>query len=235
MYKIAIRAGHGAGDPGAVNGAFQEKTIALQTAKALNLELQKQGFETPLVRREDEAVKIADGCRAANRWGANFYLSIHCNASAPSAKGAEIYYRTKAEKGFAADILNCYLNGFGFINRGVKYSENLGDLNYTNMPACLIELGFLSNSGDLSILTGADYPQRAGKAICKGICNAFGLAYHEEEKPMTKEEEINNLVWQMGHRGILTETEKWLDKLRRDEDLYWLLKKIYAYMQNKDV
>lgn len=180
-YKIAIRAGHGANDPGATNGIYKEKEIALKVSKALNERLLEDGhFDTLMIRKEDEAISIKNGAEMANSWGADFYLSIHLNSfSDPSANGAEIYYKTEASKAYAEKILQSYLEKIDFRNRGVLYKNNLKDLNYPKMPAALLELGFISNPGNLQTMISENYPERAAEGITKGICNIFGVPYEE--------------------------------------------------------
>lgn len=87
----------------------------------------------------------------ANWWGADYFLSIHCNSSTnPNANGSEIYvYRSQTRAYFMAqDILGQIVSQVGTRNRGVKINPSFYVLRNTRMPAMLIELAFITNPED---------------------------------------------------------------------------------------
>lgn len=87
----------------------------------------------------------------ANWWGADYFLSIHCNSSTnPNANGSEIYvYRSQTRAYFMAqDILEQITSQAGTRSRGVKINPSFYVLRRTNMPAMLIELAFITNTSD---------------------------------------------------------------------------------------
>ena len=87
----------------------------------------------------------------ANWWGADYFLSIHCNSSTnPNANGSEIYvYRSQTRAYFMAqDILEQITSQAGTRSRGVKINPSFYVLRRTNMPAMLIELAFITNEAD---------------------------------------------------------------------------------------
>jgi len=53
--------------------------------------------------------------------------------------------------------------------------------------------------------------------------------------PNKELESINDIVWELSHRGILSDTDLWLEKLDEDTNIYWLARKVVAYLRNKGV
>ena len=87
----------------------------------------------------------------ANWWGADYFLSLHCNSSTnPNANGSEIYvYRSRSTAYYMAqDILQQIVQQLAMNDRGVKINPEFYVLRNTNMPAMLIELGFITNPSD---------------------------------------------------------------------------------------
>lgn len=114
-------------------------------------------------------------CDLANRWGADVFVSIHANAaSSTSANGAETFWRNAS----ATDrILSARLAGFvqqeyiretGLTDRGVKV-DAFYVLRWSNMPAILVETGFMTNSTELSKLTNPAFQRKAALGIARGI------------------------------------------------------------------
>ena len=153
--KIYIDAGHGGVQPGACNGKRRESDDVLRMALKVQGYLKGQDCEVRISRTTDVDIDIDDRCADANKWGADYVLSIHRNSGVSSATGNEIWVFSKAsasdiEK--AKIILEAVCKADGLKNRGVKkgavsYSD-YGINKYTNMPSALIELGFISNAND---------------------------------------------------------------------------------------
>lgn len=163
-YRVMIDAGHGGGDPGAVNKALdiKEKDITLPVALFMNHYI-FQGdylFEAHLTRRKDEFVSLPDRCMKANFFNCNAFVSIHCNARPFIGKpGIEIevyHYRTsKRGREFANIALGFLLKEVTKIkktlSRGVK-EGGFYVLKHTTMPAILVELGFITDNEEAIFL-----------------------------------------------------------------------------------
>lgn len=177
MKTICIDAGHGGKDPGACAGGVREKDIALDVAKKIRAHLQAVGYGVILTREQDKFVSLGNRAAEANMWGADLFVSVHCN-SAPnsSANGMEVYVHTSrgADSTRAAHaIYDRLLPASGLRGRGVK-SKDLAVLRETAMPAVLVELGFISSDNDRAKLVSDEWQERAAEAIVAGIMEVIG-------------------------------------------------------------
>ena len=107
----------------------------------------------------------------ANEWGADIFVSIHCNsAEADEACGTETFaYDLDGGDGekLATCIQDQIVDALNMVDRGVKANPKLFVLRYTAMPAVLVELGFISNEGDEALLT--DRQDDFARAIARGV------------------------------------------------------------------
>ena len=149
--KLFLDPGHGGKDPGAVAAGYREKDIALNIAHMVGMILEEAGAEVRMSRERDVFVCLAERAMMANEWGADLFLSIHCNSAASSAAtGTEsLVY---AENGRANDLAGQIADRIGqdlhLTNRGVKVRPELAVLNSTHMDAVLVETAFISNDQD---------------------------------------------------------------------------------------
>jgi len=114
-------------------------------------------------------------CDMANAWGADVFISIHGNAStATSANGAETFWRNASttdrllSQQLASFIQQEYILETGLRNRGVK-EGSFYVLRWSNMPAVLVETGFMSNSTELAKLINPNFQRDGARAIARGI------------------------------------------------------------------
>ena len=117
---------------------------------------------------------------AANEWGADFFISLHCNASAnTSASGCEGYAFSRASRGYdmGEDILYWLNIRTGLENRGMFVRPSLYVLRKTAMPAVLIEMGFITNPKDAELL--ATRPELFALGIYDGILRFYGFTVPE--------------------------------------------------------
>ena len=183
MIKIFIDAGHGGPDPGAVGNDVIEEYVNLNVALALARCLNSAGYETMLYRStqdenvlDDKNSDLSNRANMANRWGADYYISIHTNSSErPQAQGAEAYVYSlggTAER-LAQSILSSISSQLGSVNRGV-FPGRFAVLRRTRMPAVLLELGYLTNSTEALNLNSPAWQRAVASAICQGIINYTG-------------------------------------------------------------
>lgn len=174
---ICIDPGHGGKDPGAVNGEYQEKRLALEIAYKLTDKITPYDFKVLLTRQGDKYLSLQERCDMANKCKCDLFISIHINsATNPAANGIEtLCYEEFQSKNLAKYIQKALISATGAKDRGVKVTNMLYVLNNTKMPAVLIEAGFISNQEDLYSLVDDDYQDKIAGAIALGICDYFQI------------------------------------------------------------
>ena len=186
-YKIYIDQGHNPTNPnaGAEGNGLREQDVVFRVGILLRDLLDANGhFETRLSRPTAETqlgaslnTSLAARASGANEWGADYFLSLHCNASTvPEATGSEafVYAVTSPAYRLAEEILRRLNLSTGLKNRGVTARPSLYVLRKTAMPAALIELGFITNPGDAAKLDGD--PGAFARGIYNGILVYLGLS-----------------------------------------------------------
>ena len=183
--KIYIDQGHNPVNPnaGAEGNGLREQDIVYRIGIELAALLQNDGrFDARLSRpTADTQVgsSLSDSLRTrvsdANSWGADYFISLHTNASdIESASGIEGYAYARPSRAFSLgeDIVRALINVTGLPNRGMKVRTNLYVLRKTAMPAVLIELGFITNPGDASLMS--EQPELFARGIYEGILSYLG-------------------------------------------------------------
>ena len=195
--KVMIDPGHAGPntDPGAVNGTtgLQEADVALVISRLVENYLTAVGYEVKLTRTDWEQPETDDlsyRTALANDWGADIFISLHCNSVAnPSAKGFEVWTSpgdTLGDK-LATCIYEQIVAEFPDRVGRVDYSDGDPDkesrfyvLIHTDAPACLVEMAFISNDEEAALLADAVWQERYARAIARGVTdyNSFyGGAY----------------------------------------------------------
>jgi len=182
--RIVIDGGHsGSPDPGAVNArtGLRESDVTLQVSRLVQSHLLATGHEVKLTRSEWEQAETDDlGYRTslANDWGADAFVSIHCNSAAnPAANGYEVWTSPRDTQG---DVLaTCIYKQISteFPDRAGRADYSDGDpdkesrfyvLVHTDAPVCLVELAFISNDEEAALLADAEWQERYAQAIVRG-------------------------------------------------------------------
>ncbi len=169
---IALDPGHGGSDPGAVANGLREKDINLGIAKELEKMLLDKSANPFLTRTNDTFVELSQRAKMANDRNADIFISIHANAATPAANGVETYWDdtySAAESRALAQHINRHLkNELGMNDRGVKEAR-FAVIRQSRMPSVLVEVGFITNSGDAAKMKQPDFNTKAARAILKGI------------------------------------------------------------------
>jgi N-acetylmuramoyl-L-alanine amidase len=177
--KIALDAGHGNGDPGAVNKelGLTEADVAYSIVQAV-----KKGLSGYDIIETNRSLYSDQRARTAWREGAQVLVSIHLNAGPPEAQGYEIWFHHGNKGGEKlADRLDRAMASFLPVRRGVKddyYWRPASDPNWTGgmgilreFPgaACLVEVLFITNISEARACLDQNFIKKVGELIAMGI------------------------------------------------------------------
>ena len=168
--KIVVDAGHGGSNPGAVYGGRRESDDALRLAMAVGKILEANGYDVTYTRTSDVTQSVGQKAAIANEEGADLFVSIHRNAAEYPGQYSGIQtliYDDSGMKKQMAENINANLEALGFRNAGVSIRPNLVVLNSTQMPALLVEAGFIDSDADNRLFDSRF--QAMAQAIADGI------------------------------------------------------------------
>lgn len=172
--RVFINPGHAPGgvpDPGAIGNGIVEAEIVDRIGRRVTQYLCEAGLEVYCLQSDNVGGGIGLSVTAeANQWNADCFVSIHANSAADSfAHGVETfcYARGGASEALAACIQSQMVGALPLADRGVKERPGLYVLCHTEMPAVLVEVGFLSNEGDADLMK-ARWDDMAA-AIARGV------------------------------------------------------------------
>lgn len=153
-YTVYLDAGHGGYDSGATDGNRKEKDDALELTLAVGEILQDNGVNVGYTRVEDVYDSPLRKAQIANQAGADLFVSFHRNAAEyrNQYNGVQtLVYENTGLKKEMADAINQALSEVGFVNIGTEVRKNLAVLRRTQMPALLVEAGFIDSDIDNEI------------------------------------------------------------------------------------
>lgn len=197
IRRVVIDVGHGGKDNGTRNDNYGllEKDLALDVSMRLKKLLEKAGFQVKLTRSKDVFIPLEKRSEIANRYGADFFISLHFNSAAsPEPSGFEVFAltpqnqpSTKKPKSTKEDserfsgnkndpwnMLAAYhveralVEGLGGPDRGIKRAR-FSVLKDLNCPGVLVELGFLSHPETAKKVRSADFRQLLAQSLLQGI------------------------------------------------------------------
>ena len=177
MALVVIDAGHGGSNPGAVYNGRQEKDDVLALALAVGQILEENGVNVYYTRTTDVYESPYQKAMEGNAVGADYFVSIHRNSSPYPNQytGVEtLVYNGYGEAARLARNINEQLARVGYENQGVNEQTNLVVLNRTEMPAVLVEAGFINTDAD-NRLFDVRFEETA-RAIADGILETIETA-----------------------------------------------------------
>ena len=195
--RIVIDPGHAGRnvDPGAVNQStgLQEADVALFVSKLVETQLLAAGHEVKLTRTDWEQAETDDlnvRTSLSNDWGADLFVSIHCNSAAsPNAAGYEVWTSPGDTEGDALATCIYAQIAIEFPDRTGRADYSDGDpdkesrfyvLVHTNAPACLVEMAFISNDEEAALLSDVAWQTRYARAIARGVTDYTALKTNAE-------------------------------------------------------
>lgn len=210
LNTICLDPGHGGKDPGFLVGKEQEKKQTLLLSREVGDQLGKLGFKVSYTRTSDTFVDLGARAEIAQRRGADLFVSLHFNSAGrdgEAVKGVETYCMAPARtsstnargegsstgsySGNRFDAKNALLayhvqkslvTRLGADDRGVKRAR-YAVLRTAEMPAILIESGFLSNRAESRRIYDPKYRKQLAQAIVQGIQDYKRAVYREASNP----------------------------------------------------
>ncbi|MGN1097981.1 MAG: N-acetylmuramoyl-L-alanine amidase [Clostridia bacterium] len=190
---IVLDAGHGDPDGGAVGATGTvESTLNLAVAKKLQKQLESRGYTVIMTRetesgihteksktiREKKKEDMYNRLDIINSSGADLFISIHMNLfRTEKYHGAEVLYSDKFENSLLlAELIQAELVAIDPENQTRTVKKSDGDillLRQSEIPAVLVECGFLSNIEEEKLLKNKKYQERLACAICDGIVEYY--------------------------------------------------------------
>ena len=235
MRKIYLDPGHGGVDSGAVGNKLREKDLTLKIAKKIRDGLKDYECSVRMSRTTDKTMTLKQRTDDANKWGADYFLSIHINAFNGKAQGYEDFIFSGKVNSKTVEyqkiIHEEIMKQVDFVDRGMKRA-NFHVLRETKMPALLSENGFIDHKGDAEKLKSDSYLDKIAQGHVNGLVRAFGLKKKNVSKPTPSKPKQTMPRSYVGkrvesiHNGNLRFYNKpsWQDK-----DVYGHLKKGYGF------
>lgn len=176
---LLLDAGHGGKDPGTSGNGMQEKNLNLTIAQKIAQKLQGSGIKVYMTRDSDVYPENSTRAKTTNDI-ADLMVSIHMNSGPETANGTETLYQVHANDNGArltskqlAEILQGkVVSATGNTNRGAKLWTDVLILNRTTVPSVIVEVIFITNTGDALKISNPAYQDQVAQAIADGIQEA---------------------------------------------------------------
>ncbi|URN83955.1 N-acetylmuramoyl-L-alanine amidase [Acetobacterium wieringae] len=169
-FKLYLAIGHGISqdgswDSGCVDGPYTEAALMLELGKVVVADLRTMGFTVLTDADHDNNKNIAACVAEANNWGADAYISLHCDYNQAPSGTLPIAYPGSTQGVQLANFMIAACQEYGLKTRGIIQRDDW-EVADTNMIACIFETGSIRE--DIKTLQDV---QNYGNAIAKGICN----------------------------------------------------------------
>lgn len=172
-----------------VSTGKMEYELTLEIALKLQAELEQRGYSVIMCRTTNDVnISNAERAAVANKAGADAFIRIHADgAENAAAQGTHTICQTSANRfngqlhdqslRLSQDVLSEYVSATGAKmvkgDDGVDERDDLSGINWCSVPVTLIELGFMTNPTEDSLMSSADYQQKMVTGIANGVDKFF--------------------------------------------------------------
>jgi N-acetylmuramoyl-L-alanine amidase len=172
VTRIVLDPGHGGKDPGAISrSGVKEKHIILDVARRVKTALEREGIDVIMTRDSDIFVPLEVRARIANRSNADFFVSIHANASKTRwTRGFEVYYLSEATDDNARAMAASE-------NSALDYEESSVDKHSKDIDAIIWDLQFTENR-EVSIELAGFICQEVSKTLGMNECSIKSARFY---------------------------------------------------------
>lgn len=159
-------------------GNTNEKAVCCEISAYAEAALKRNGFEVIT----GTSTSLSARCSEADKWGANLYIPIHTNAYNGKVSGTRMFCYRSSGEGYKAckaiyDVLAPITPGK---SENIKARPELYEVKTPKAPTVYIEVDFHDVPDVAKWLI--EHTEEIGEAICKGVCNHYGVAYKAKEK-----------------------------------------------------
>lgn len=166
---VVIDPGHGGSDYGAIRDGINEKDINMDIARRVQSMLESKGVKTYMTRDKDETVSLESRTIYNTTINPNLFVSVHVNSSLkPEISGIETHYYKQNSLELAQTVHASLISYVKSPDRGL-FKSRFYVINHTEIPAILVEVGFMSNDTERAELITEQRKQQTAKAIADGV------------------------------------------------------------------
>ena len=147
--------------------------------------LEQRGYQVVMTRTDNEtAISNKERAEYVAAQGAEIYVRIHANGDdshtasgaltmAPSANNPYVAYLHDESTRLSQDILDSYCTATGFQSLGVQFYDNMTGINWSTIPVTILEMGFMTNKNDDTLMNDPAFQQKMVQGIADGIDSYF--------------------------------------------------------------
>lgn len=206
LKRVIIDAGHGGVEPGAMFNGRREKDDTLRLALAVGQILENNGVDVVYTRTTDTFDTPLEKEQIANRSGADYFVSIHRNAMPVPGTGSGVttlVYQDEGVPAMLAENIQRNLVETGFNDLGIQERPGLIVLRRTQMPAVLVEAGFIDNPQDNQFFD--ENFEAIAQAIADGVLQT--IREQEQQRPEYYQVQIGAFRTRMPAQRLVDELQ----------------------------
>ena len=206
LKRVIIDAGHGGVEPGAMFNGRREKDDTLRLALAVGQILENNGVDVVYTRTTDTFDTPLEKAQIANRSGADYFVSIHRNAMPVPGTGSGVttlVYQDEGVPAMLAENIQRNLVETGFNDLGIQERPGLIVLRRTQMPAVLVEAGFIDNPQDNQFFD--ENFEAIAQAIADGVLQT--IREQEQQRPEYYQVQIGAFRTRMPAQRLVDELQ----------------------------
>ncbi len=193
-FTVVIDAGHGGKDEGARSNdrRYREKDCNLAMVKKLKQMLDQTDIKVIYTRLDDRYITKKRRTVIANRKKADLFISVHCNAADnihSKASGIEtLYAKRKGDNKLMTNRRLAHVllesvsdSSLGTARKSIR-REDLFVLRHTDMPAVIVETGYMTRTKDMRYISSKKGQYEIADGIYNGIIKALKEMVRREKR-----------------------------------------------------
>lgn len=164
-----------------VSTKLPEYELTLSVSKKLKRILEERGYKVVMIRETNDVnLSNAERAEIANKSGASVFVRLHGNSldnntiagtlsmcqTASNPYNGELH---AASYSLSKKITDAVSAATGFKNRGVQETDSMSGINWSKIPVCIVEMGFMSNPEEDQKMAQDDYQELIAAGIANGI------------------------------------------------------------------